>query len=382
MPRETTGRLFADRAHRYEAMHRCLFLLRILLILFLLIGYHQTGASAELADGLQSRFGDAWGRMHLLYLVLTLFGYYAILFPLSLYEGFVVEHRFGQSTQTFRAWFGDSLKEYVVDLILFLLFFLSLYVFLRLFPATWWMAATGLYVIGVVFLAFVAPVVLLPFFFKVEPLDDPDLAAGIAAFFERSRIPVAGVFRWGLGEKTRAANAALVGLGASRRILLSDTLLEQYSKEEIMAVLAHEAGHQRHGDIPRLLALSTGFAALIFLLTHLALNRWIALADLARNPADIALFPLLALCLFVFSILTLPLLNAYSRRREYAADAYAVAAIGDAEPLVTALERMTDQNLVDPWPPRWVETLLLSHPSMGRRAARARDVVVPSESST
>ncbi len=369
-------------ARGYEAIHRCLFLFRFTLILLLLALYHFSGASANLADGLLDRFGDAPLRIRFLYLTITLFGYYALLFPLSVYDGFVIEHRFGQSLQTFRNWFGDSLKEYAVDLCLFLLFFSVLYAFLNASPHGWWLAATGFYLVGVVLLAFVAPVLLLPWFFTLEPLDDQDLADAISSFFAEMKMPVSGVYRWGLGEKTRAANAAFVGLGASRRILLSDTLLDRYSREEILAVLAHEVGHHRHRDIPRLLGLSVALAALIFFLTARSLHAWTLAVGLSRSPGDIALFPILLLYLLLFSLPALPLLNAYSRSREYAADAYAVAAVGGAEPLVTALQRMTDQNLVDPLPPRWVETLLHSHPSISRRVAHARAVPLPPDSTS
>lgn len=368
-------------ARRYEAIHRRLFFVRLLIIAVLLLAYHQFGASARLADALHSRFGEAWVRVHLVYLALTCFGYWALLFPLGLYEGFTIEHRFGQSTQRFRDWFGDALKEYVVDLVLFLLFFSGLYALMRLMPGFWWLGATLFYVCGVVLLAFVAPVLLLPWFFSLEPLDDPDLEASISRLFEKAQIPVGGICRWGLGEKTRAANAALIGLGASRRILLSDTLLDGYTKDEIVAVVAHEVGHHRNGDILRLLTLSTALAALVFLLTSFAFNTWLLASGMPRPAHDIALFPVLCFLLLLFALPALPLLNLYSRQREYAADAYAVSTVGQAEPLVTVLQRMTEQNLVDPMPPPWVEVLLHSHPSIDRRIARARAAAPASEAS-
>lgn len=372
MAREDSVAEGAVAARRYESIHRRLSFLRLCLLVLLLIAYFFSGASAHLADGLHTRFGGVRLLQNLTYLAITLFGGWVLLFPLSLYAGFVIEHRFGQSTETLGGWIADSLKALALDLLLFCGFFGALYLFLAWSPSGWWLPAAGLYAAGVAVLTCLAPLVLLPMFFRFEALPDDDLAGDIRRLLEQEGVGVSGIFRWGLGEKTRAANAAVVGLGASRRILLSDTLLDRYAREEIIAVVAHEVGHHRHHDIPRLLAASSLMAALVFLTAAALLPAAVASAAPAREASDVALFPLLALLLLVPALPCFPLLGAYSRRREFAADAYAVRTLRSAEPLVSALQRLTQQNLIDPDPPRWAERLLHGHPSVARRIERAR----------
>ena len=190
---------------------------------------------------------------------------------------------------------------------------------------------------------------------------------------EKAGLRVVGVFQWGLEEKTNAGNAALTGLGNTRRIILGDTIIKDYSQDEIIAVLAHEIGHYKHRDMARLIAAGSLLAAGGFYLAHLFLQRLVAMFGFA-GPDDIGSFPIFVFCLLVFSLVTMPVSNAYSRRREYAADAYAVASLGSSGALVSALEKLAAQNLADREPPAWIEFLLHSHPSISRRVRRAREM--------
>lgn len=372
MPRPATDDASPSRAREYESAHNRLFLLRILLTLAALAVYFFTGASDQLAAGLRRRFGDAWVVVNGLYTLVTVFGFAALMFPVSWYGDFILEHKYGLSRQGLGSWFADFLKSLALELLLLTVFFEAVYAFLRWAPAWWWAWASLFYVLFAVVLASIAPVVILPLFHKFEPLDNPSLTDAVRAFAEREGLKVVGVFRWGLGEKTSAANAALAGLGRTRRIILGDTMLGGYSPEEIVSVLAHEVGHYRHRDVLRLMAAGGMFATLGFWIAHGALRGLVARFGYA-GPDDIAAFPLFVFCLFVFSLVTLPVSNAYSRRLEYAADAYAVRAAGGAGPLVSALEKLSAQNLADRDPPAWIEFLLHGHPSIARRVRRARE---------
>jgi STE24 endopeptidase len=314
--------------------------------------------------------GNAWGWVNLVYLAATLLAYTALMFPLTVYSDFVLEHRFGQSNQSFRSWCADAAKATVLELFLTCGFFSGVYALLTWAPGSWWLWATLLYVLISVLLSAVGPILILPLFYKVEPVDDPELQQHSEQLLREAGLRVLGIFRWGLREKTRAANAALAGLGQTRRIILSDTLLDAYSRQEILAVLAHEAGHVRNRDIPRMLFLSTGVAGTAFLTARVILDRLVVQLGYAA-ASDIAAFPLLLLVLAGVSLAALPLVNGYSRHREFAADAYAVERMGSAEPLVSALRKLGEQNLSDPYPPAWAEFLLFSHPSLGRRIVRA-----------
>lgn len=361
------------RAREYESIQNRLYLVRILLTLALLAGYLATGASRRLAEGLRERFGEAWLIVNGLYTLITVFGFAALMFPLTLYEDHVLEHRYELSRQTFESWFLDFLKGLALELVLVTVFFEVIYALLRWSPAMWWAWAAGAYVVFAVVLATLAPVVIMPLFHKFEPLDKPDLQEAVRSFAEREGLKVLGVFRWGLGEKTSTANAALTGLGRTKRIILSDTMLEGYSNEEIVAVLAHEVGHHRHRDLVRLIAAGTALAVAGFIAAHLALGALVGRLGF-QGAHDIASFPVFIFCLVLFSLVTMPLSNLHSRWREYAADAYAVRATGSAGPLVGALEKLAAQNLADREPAPWIEFLLHGHPSIARRARRAREV--------
>lgn len=359
------------RARRYESLHNRLFLLRAALTLGLVWAYLLTGASAALAAGLRARFGGWWPLVNGLYTLITLFGFSALMFPLSYFSDYVIERRYGLSHQSPEGWFLDYLKTLGLELLLGVVFFSVLYALLRWLPGSWWVWATVFYVFFAVVLSSLAPVLILPLFHRIEPLDQPELVAAAEAQARQAGVRVLGVFRWGLEEKTETANAALAGLGRTRRILLGDTLLKGYSRDEILSILAHELGHYRHRDIARLIAAGTILAALGFFAAQAALKGLVAGFGFA-GPADIASFPLMIVCLFLFSLIAMPFSNAYSRRRELAADAYAVRATGSAGPLVSALNKLAAQNLAVRRPAAWLEFLLYSHPSIDRRIEQAQ----------
>ncbi len=371
---EGADRSRQEQAREYESIHNRLFVVRIALTVLLLVLYLFTGLSAQLTEGLENRFGDAWWMVNTLYILVTLFIFSAIMFPISLYGDYHIERRYGLSKQGMNSWFADYLKGLALELTLMTLFLSVIYALLRWYPDIWWIWATAVYVLLSVVLSSVAPVLIMPLFHKFEPLEDSELTQAVRDFAERAGLRVIGVFKWGLEEKTETANAALAGLGRTRRIILGDTMLGDYSRDEILSVLAHEVGHYKNRDMSRLLVVSTVLAALGFYAAHLVLR---VLADYFgfAGVQDIGAFPIFIFSLFVFSLIAMPLANTYSRVREYAADAYAVRAVGTAEPLVGALEKLADQNLADRQPPAWIEFLLHSHPSISRRIDRAKRVL-------
>jgi STE24 endopeptidase len=294
------------------------------------------------------------------------------MFPLSLYGDYGVEHRFGLSRQSFGSWLWDFIKSLGIEMVLALLFVEVVYALLRWTPGFWWVWTAVFYILFAVVLTAVAPVLLMPLFYKFEPLEESDLTRAVREFVEKSGLKVLGVFTWGLEEKTVTGNAALTGLGRTRRIILGDTILQGYTKDEIIAVLAHEVGHYKHRDMLRLMAVGTALATVGFYLAHLCLHALVSRLGFA-GVDDIGSFPVFIFSLFVFSLLVMPLANGYSRRREFAADTYAVRTIGSADSLVGALVKLADQNLADKEPARWIEVLLHSHPSISRRVRRAKE---------
>ncbi|HEY8241615.1 MAG TPA: M48 family metallopeptidase [Kiritimatiellia bacterium] len=362
-----------NRAREYEAVHHRLFALRALLTMLAALVFLVSGVSARLAEGLGDGFGMPWPVANAVYLVTALFGATALLFPLTWYSDFVNEHRFGLSRQGFGDWFRDYLKSLVLELFLGTAFFYVLYAVLHWTTAWWWLGATLFYVSFAVVLTAVAPVLILPMFHNLEPLDRQDLTKAVKEFIEREGLKVVGVFSWGLSETTGAANAALAGLGRTRRIILSDTMLEGYTHDEILAVLAHEVGHYRNRDLLRMLALGSAMAGASFYVVQVGAS-WILRETGMPGLASLTSFPLLALGLMTASLVAMPFFNTFSRAREYAADAYAVRSMGSAAPLVLALEKLSRQNLASRSPSPLVEFLLYSHPSLDRRVRHAKMV--------
>jgi len=241
-----------------------------------------------------------------------------------------------------------------------------IYLFLETFPQTWWLLAFAFMVLVTVVLTNLAPVLILPLFFKVEPLADQELRKRLLSLAERSHIKIRNVFQIRLSSKTTAGNAMLMGWGNTRRIVLGDTMLQRYTPEEIEVVMAHELGHHRHGDIIRLMVAQSALMLLGFYLMNLILDWAVPRLDMS-GISDVAALPLLALVGAAFALVLMPLANAYSRRLEESADRYSLAATENPEAFVAMLTKLTDQNLSESEPSRWSELLFYDHPPYSKR---------------
>jgi len=303
------------------------------------------------------------------YFVVPSVGYGLLLLPVGYYGGFVLPHRYGLSNETRRGWLVDQVKAGVVGLAFGLVVVEVIYYLLRVTPHLWWPMAGLFLVLLTVVLANLAPVVLVPLFYKVEPLTDEDLVGRLEKLAARARTSVRGVFTIELSSKTSAGNAMLMGLGNTRRIVVGDTLYADYRPEEIEAILAHELGHHVAHDLwwGMLLQAALTFAGLY--LTHLALS-WATRAKVLWGVDDVAGMPLVGLVVGAFLAVTTPLGNAFSRWRESVADEYALRVAGNPQAFVSAMVRLANQNLAEVDPERWVEMLLYSHPAIGKRIAR------------
>jgi STE24 endopeptidase len=359
-------------AKEYDAMHNRLFIVQVLLVVALLGLFQLSGASAVLAGGLTERFGEnRWFVTNVVYTIIAVFGFAACMFPLSYYSGHVLERHYELSKETFGEWFADFIKSLLIDLVLATVLFSVIYALLRWMPQWWWLFATVFYILFAVVISTLAPVIIMPLFHKFEPLEEGDLTEAVRAMMEEAGIKVVGVFKWGLEAKTNTANAAFAGIGRTKRIILGDTLLSGYSQEEIMAILAHEVGHYKNRDTLRLMFTSSILALIGFYVAHVCL---VGLSGMLGFEAvyDVGAAPLFIFSLFVFSLISMPFANMHSRRREYAADAYAIDKMGTAETLISAFSKLADQNLSNKEPAAWAEVLLHSHPSISRRIERAR----------
>lgn len=359
------------QAKEYARIRRRLWLVdtifsAVYAILWLFLGW-----ATALRDWLTTFTNNQWV---LVALFVAIFGgiYSIINLPLGYYSGFVLPHRFGQSNQTFRDWVIDQIKGLAIGAPLGLLLLELLYLALRVTGSLWWLwAAVGM-LIFTVLLSNLAPVLIAPLFNKYIPLGDEhkELADRLLDLARRANTKVKGVFKFDMSKRTKAANAALTGIGNTRRIVLGDTLINEFSTDEIETVLAHELGHHVHRDIPVLITLGTLSTTLSLFLASLALN-WAINYFSFHSPADVAAFPALGLIFGVYGLITMPIENAVSRWRESMADDYALQATGKKEAFASAFTRLANQNLGEVDPERWVVFLFYSHPPLGERIAKA-----------
>ena len=290
------------------------------------------------------------------------------------YLGFRLEHQYKLSNQKMRSWLWDELKGWLVGLVLGTVFVEIIYAIIRIAPQRWWMIAWAVFVGLFLLMAQLAPVVLFPIFYKIEPLNNDSLRERLTRLGERAGTRVRGVYEWKLSDKSKKANAALMGMGATRRIILSDTLLQNYSEDEIEAVLAHELGHHVRRHIVKGILMQMGVTFFGFWLTNEVLRYAIArdwFPVLEDRLYDFANLPLIILVATVLGFLLTPALNALSRKHEREADRYAwenIAAIG---PFVTAMQKLAAQNLSERTPSRLVEWFFESHPSIQKRISAA-----------
>jgi STE24 endopeptidase len=331
------------------------------------------GWSVALRDWLTSFTTNPW---LLVPLFVAIFGgiYFIINLPLGYYSGFVLPHRFGQSNQTFRDWVIDQIKGLAIGAPLGLILLELLYLALRATGNLWWLwAAIGMLIFSVL-LSNLAPILIMPIFNKYVPLGDEhkELADRLLDLARRANTKVKGVFKFDMSKRTKAANAALTGIGNTRRIVLGDTLINEFSTDEIETVLAHELGHHVHRDIPFLITFGALSTTLSLYLASLALNWAIGYFGFT-GPADIAAFPALGLIFGAYGLITMPVENAVSRWRERMADDYALQSTGKREAFASAFTRLANQNLGEVDPEKWVVFMFYSHPPLGERIAKANN---------
>jgi STE24 endopeptidase len=368
---DTSAAVQADspEAQRYNRTRRWLSIADFIVGFAFLIILLVTGWSGWLRDLAYSRFQN-YSLAVFLYLLFLLVISKVLSIGLE-YYGFRLERRFKLSTQRFRSWLWDEAKGFLVGLILASIVVELLYFTIRQWPQHWWLLAWALFMGLFIVLAQLAPVVLFPIFYKFEPLENEDLRRRLVVMSERAGTRVRGVYRWRLSDKTKKANAALTGLGSTRRIILADTLLDNYAPEEIEAVLAHELGHHVHRHILKSILVQAaitfvGFWAANWTL-HFAVDQ-----RMFEQLSDFANLPLLVLVSTALSVLLMPALNAYSRYNERQADRYAFDSIASVEPFISSMNKLAEQNLAERTPSKWVERLFHSHPAISRRVEAAQ----------
>jgi STE24 endopeptidase len=357
-----------DRASRYHRLRRHAAVVSAAACAGVLVALLVSGWSVGLRDAVSSSRPAATVALYAVGLGLLL---ELTAFPLAFYRHFVLDRRYGLSDVSLRSWLVDHVKAVAVTLVLGLPAAEIVYLTLRWWPERWWLASAAIFMAGLAILSVLAPILLMPLFYRVTPLDRESLKARLVSLSTKAGVRVLDVYQWGLREQTRRANAALVGSGTTRRILLSDTLLAEYSDDEIEVIIAHELGHHVHRDLSKTLLVECGLILLVFFGCAQVLGSpWLTRGLDARG--DIAALPLLLLTSGAIGAAATPLMNALSRRNERRADRYALRLTGRRAPFISAMRRLADQNLAEPHPSRVVQWLFYTHPSVHERIQAAR----------
>ena len=357
-------------ARRYNRIHRWLefsdFALGLAFLLILLL----SGWNAVLRDWAYRFAFQNYTLSVFIYVFMLLLGGKLLGSGLD-YYGLRLERRFQLTAQKTRSWLCDETKGFLVGLFFAGIIAELLYFTIRQSPQHWWIISWAMFMGLFIVLAQIAPLILFPIFYKFEPLENDDLKQRLVRLSESAGTKVRGIYKWHLSEKSRKANAALTGLGATRRIILADTLLDHYSPEEIEAVLAHELGHHVHKHILKSIFVQAGVTLLGFwaanYVLHLSIEQW----SMFDTMSDFSNLPLLVLISTVLSVVLMPAMNAYSRFNERQADRYAFKTIRSVQPFITSMNKLAAQNLAERTPSRWVEWLFHSHPAISRRVAAA-----------
>jgi STE24 endopeptidase len=355
----------ADRYHRLQLL---LSLLGLGLSIAYLLALIFTNAGQGVARAAARVTTACWGQVALVALALGA-GQGVLTLPLKVIRGFWLPRRFGLLHQPLGGWLADQLKAALIGGALGLAAVEIVYTLLAL-TSLWWFVAAAVFISAQIAMAALVPIWIVPLFYRLTPLADSGLRDRLLALARRAGVAAIGVFVADQSRKSRTANAAVVGLGRTRRIILFDTLLAEFPPEEIESVLAHELGHHAHGDMRRGLLVNSVLTIVTMWLAALGLDLGVALLGLS-GPADPAGLPWLALVVMALGLIQLPLANGFSRWIERQADDFALATTGNARAFIGAMERLGGLNLAERRPNRLKEIFLYSHPALERRIARA-----------
>lgn len=292
--------------------------------------------------------------------------------PFSFYTGFVLEHRFDLSNQTFKAWLKDWLKKSILSFGVSLALLEGFYFLIWKFPAEGWFYAWIGYAFAGYFFGKIFPVWIVPLFYKYDRVPEGGLKKRILDLAACYGMPVENVYCLNLSKTTKKANAAFMGIGNTRRVILSDTLLENFTEDEIETVVAHELGHFKHRDILKQLAFGMSVSLALFWLAFCMMP---PLAERAgfRGVSDIAAMPLLFLVFYLLNLVLTPVQSGFSRALERAADRFSLQAYPYKNIFISCMEKLGRVNLADPDPHPLYEWFFYDHPALSKRIRMARE---------
>jgi len=359
-----------DRAREYSNVKYRLAVVDMFLTLALLLLLQFSGFNVRLKNILQN-ISAAQQVLTALYSITIFIIYSALTFFLDFYRSFVIEHRFALTKQGIPSWGADYLKSNLLGLLMFVVLMESFFYFIRNHSAYWWWMSALFWIFLTVVIARIFPIVIIPLFFKYKKLENEDLRRRILDLAARMRVKILDVFEIDFSKKSLKANAAFVGIGRSKRVLLTDTLLGgRFQSGEIEMILSHEFAHYRLRHMIKMIAMSSFLIFLSFYVFFELNNRLFASLGLA--VWDISNIGIWLFLFMALQILCAPLHNFISRNMEKNADMAAIKVSGDTKHFISMMEKLGEQNLSDPHPPLWAKIMFYDHPPIDERIAYAR----------
>jgi len=331
-----------------------------LLTFFVVLGY-----SLELEQYLSSQISNSY-LLLIAYTAILLFTFKIIFFPVEYYTEYHLEHKYSLSNQTFGKWLFEDLKGGLVGILIGLPLLIIFYWTISLFQDYWWIPFAFITFIVSVILAQIFPIYIIPLFYKISPVEDEELKQRIVTRSMEAGLNISNIFQFDMSKNTKKANAAFTGIGKTKRILLADTLLNNFTIDQVETVIAHELGHYKRKHIIKNIILSTINSFALFFVISILHSNFVTVLGFS-SITQISSFPLIALSAILLSLVEQPFFNALSRKFEYEADEYAVKVTGKKEVFISTLDYLTDHNLGDREPNPIIEWLFYSHPSIKNR---------------
>ncbi|PKM83720.1 MAG: endopeptidase [Firmicutes bacterium HGW-Firmicutes-13] len=349
---------FLQKAAEYERVNLTLFLARQAVTLVFLMT----------ASVWAARYFQVAPKVSLItaagYIFLFLFIFYILNLPLSFYQGYVVEHRFGFSTQTAGSWFLDYFKSGLISLGVSTGGLTGLYILMVRWPARWWLLAGTGFSLFILLSTYLFPIIIDPLFHNFTPLEDEALSSEIVSMAERAEIKVEQVLVADASRRTHKSNAYFTGIGKSKRIVIYDNLLKGFTAEEVLVVIAHEMAHWRHSHIVKGIVMSIAGA-------FISLYLFRAFLKMTGLGLNLKLIPLALLFFALVSLVAMPVQNAVSRSFERQADRGAITLTENPEAFVALKQNLAEANLAAVQPHPLIKMVLYSHPPIIERIRSA-----------
>jgi STE24 endopeptidase len=359
-----------ERAKLYEWTHRKLGLWGMIVsavfnLIFYFAGFSSFIANRDMLSSIIVVF--------VVYMLIYASAQEIVGLPLSYFSGFVVEKKYGFSNQTREEWFKDHLKSFVVSFIFSIIIFGVLLFIFEKFLNTWWLLAACFMVFFSVVISIIFPVWIMPIFHKYETIQDEDLKDSLSGILENAGLKIKGFFREDTSRKTTKENAMLAGLGKTKRVILTDNIINNMKLDEIRTVLAHEVGHYKKAHLVKTIFTGLFFNLFAFYVLHLTFTSLFP-AFLTGVRANLALLPMFLLFLSLIDLTLLKILqNWLIRRFENEADLEALKLTKDIDAFKRAMAGLANRNLSNAYPNFWVKLIYYSHPPIGERLEMAEN---------